>query len=413
MGAPLLASRLPDGALFASDLQAILPYCKDIIFVPNGTYFHADQKEFSFYSKDTQKKISLQSEHIEWSAERVAKEGYEHYMLKEIHQQPIVTADTLSGRLPEAPGQGFNWDILQDPSKGDVKSHEKIWSQVKRLYLIGCGTSYHASMVGKYFFERWARIPVEVDLASEFRYRGPILEPDSLVGVISQSGETADTLAAIRMANEMGTPTFSIVNVPGSSIMREATFCYPTKAGPEVGVASTKAFTAQVTVLSLLALDAARIRAKLDPKLSAEHIQSLARLPHYMEKVLAHADEYVKFGASLKDKRTILFLGRGTMYPIALEGALKLIEITYRHAEGYAAGELKHGPLALVDEGLAAVVLAPTDELLPKTLSNLEEIKSRKGYIIGIGQEGNTEFSSLCNHYVPMPEASWSLNPMI
>jgi glucosamine--fructose-6-phosphate aminotransferase (isomerizing) len=215
------------------------------------------------------------------------------------------------------------------------------------------------------------------------------------------------------MANEMGTPTFSIVNVPGSSIMREATFCYPTKAGPEVGVASTKAFTAQVTVLSLLALDAARIRAKLDPKLSAEHIQSLARLPHYMEKVLAHADEYVKFGASLKDKRTILFLGRGTMYPIALEGALKLKEITYRHAEGYAAGELKHGPLALVDEGLAAVVLAPTDELLPKTLSNLEEIKSRKGYIIGIGQEGNTEFSSLCNHYVPMPEASWSLNPML
>ncbi len=403
-GAPLILGRMKDEALVASDLQAILPFTKDVSFIPHNTLFILSEKTSEFLNAQNESPIKIPTETIEWSADRVAKDGFEHFMLKEIFEQPRVVADTLSGRLPAAGSQAFMWD--------HPKAHEALWRNVKKLYLVGCGSAFHAALVGKYLFEKWARLPVEVDLASEFRYRNPILEPGTVLGVISQSGETADTLAALRMANERGISTFSVCNVPGSTIVRESQFQYPTQAGPEIGVASTKAFTAQLTLLSALALDVARLRG-VQVTQDAEGVNDLARLPHDMEVVLSHSKKYLDLGASLGTKKTLLFMGRGTMYPMALEGALKLKEITYRHAEGYAAGELKHGPIALVDEHLAAIILGPSDELLPKTLSNLEEIKSRKGTIIGVGEEGNKAFEKLCDHYLPIPKVPLSLTPML
>lgn len=405
-GAPMIVGRKGQETILASDLQAILPYTKEVIFVPLHSLFVVDKESVKFFDAQTAKPLELATETIEWSSDRVNKEGFEHFMLKEIFEQPLVVADTLSGRLPQNPKDPFVWD--------HPKAHEALWKNVKKLSLVACGSAYHAACVAKYFFERWARLPVEVDLASEFRYRHPILDAGTVMGVISQSGETADTLAALRLANDAGVTTFSVCNVPGSTIMRESHFQYPTKAGPEVGVASTKAFTAQLTILCALAQDVARLRGfPVNDESGDGAMHTLARLPHDMEKILAHAKEYQALGASLQDKKTILFIGRGTMYPIALEGALKLKEITYRHAEGYAAGELKHGPIALVDENLVAIVLSPRDELRAKTLSNLEELKSRKGVVIGVGEEGDKEFQKLCDHYVPLPKVPSALTPML
>jgi len=397
-GAPLVMGRSPHGSLIASDLHALVAHTREVSFVPNETVFEVTAQGFAYFDSKGQS-LTPQFETISWSAEQVEKEGFETFMLKEIFQQPLVAADTLSGRLPQNASDPFVWD--------HPKAHQTLWKNAKKVYLVACGTAYYAAMTSKYLFEKWAGLPVEVDLASEFRYRNPILEPGTVLGVISQSGETADTLAALRMANEMGATTFSVCNVPGSTIMRESGFQYPTKAGPEIGVASTKAFTAQLLVLAALAEDVARLRGRPSGR------SAFARLPHDMEKVLAKADEYRAIGAGLADKKTILFVGRGPMYPIALEGALKLKEISYRHAEGYAAGELKHGPIALVDERLATIVLGPSDEMLPKTLSNLEEIKSRRGHIIGVGEEGNDEFRALCDLYIPMPKMDWGLAPLL
>ncbi|MBS1983714.1 MAG: glutamine--fructose-6-phosphate transaminase (isomerizing) [Bdellovibrionales bacterium] len=406
-GAPLVAAHTADGTLIASDIQAILSHQTKVSFMPVNSILVAQRESFEFLNPKTLEPKKIDSETIAWSADRVAKDGYESFMLKEIHQQPMVVADTLSGRLPAAEGESFIWD--------NPKAHEALWKNVKKLFLIGCGTSYHVAMTAKYFFERWAGLPVEVDLASEFRYRNPLLDAGTVVGVISQSGETADTLAALRLANERGLTTFSVCNVPSSSIMRESGFQYPTKAGPEIGVASTKAFTSQLTVLCTLAQDVARHRGFSANwgKNGIDNFSALARLPHDMGLVLEHAESYMKAGAELVKTKTIFFLGRGPMYPIALEGALKLKEITYHNAEGYAGGELKHGPIAMVDENLTAVVLAPPDDVQQKTLSNLEEIKSRKGRILGIGQAGDKAFERLCDIYIPMPQANWGVAPML
>jgi len=406
-GAPLVVGHFAKGALVASDLQAMLSYTKDLSFVPVSTVMILHKTQVEFLDSQTLSPKKVKMDHIEWSAERVAKEGYEHFMLKEIFQQPSVIADTLSGRMPEDDLGAFIWDNPQ--------AHAALWKNVKKLYLVGCGSAYYAAMVAKYYFEKWAHLSVEIDIASEFRYRDPVFEVGTIVGVISQSGETADTLAALRLANEKGLTTFSVCNVPGSTIMRESNFQYSTKAGPEVGVASTKGVVTQITLLSALAQDVARLRGR-NPSSSDESVEgyrALARLPQDIEKVLLNAQEYQDVGASLDKMRTILFVGRGTMYPIALEGALKLKEITYRHAEGYAAGELKHGPIALVDKDLAAVVLAPKDGLRAKTLSNLEEIKTRGAYIVGIGEVGDREFESLCDRYIGLPPASWTSAPIL
>jgi len=404
-GAPLIIGHAGDGALVASDLQAILPLTKEVSFLPMNSFFSFTPKALDIFDAQRVEVLRIPRETINWSAEKVAKEGFDHYMLKEIHEQPLVVADTLSGRIPEQVDAPFVWD--------NPKAHEALWKNVRKLNLVACGSAYYSAMIAKYYFERWAKLPVEVDLASEFRYRHPILEPGTVMGVISQSGETADTLAALRLANERGATTFSVCNVPGSTIMRESQFQYSTKAGPEIGVASTKAFTAQLTVLCALAQDVARMRGTVDREARSDAFDSLARLPYDMEKILLNADRYRAVGASLKNQKVILCLGRGSMYPVALEGALKLKEITYRHAEGYAAGELKHGPIALVDEQLTAIVLSPNDELKAKTLSNLEEIRSRKGKIIGIGDESASDFAKLCDEYIPLPKTSWATAPML
>ncbi len=387
----------------ASDSLALLPVTQRFVYLAEGDIVDLHRTHFEIYDKQGQP-VTRAVKTLDMSAEGVSRGKYRHYMQKEIFEQAAAINATLEGRLGRH-------QVLQEMFGAEAGV---IFDKVQHVQIVACGTSYHAGMVARYWLESYAGVSCHVEVASEFRYRGPILEPDSLVGVISQSGETADTLAAIRLANEMGTPTFSIVNVPGSSIMRETTFSYPTKAGPEIGVASTKAFTSQVTVLSLLALDAARIRNRLNPEESAEHIQSLARLPHYMEKVLAHANEYVEFGASLKDKRTILFLGRGPMYPISLEGALKLKEITYRHAEGYAAGELKHGPLALIEPGILTVFGATDPEVREKLASNIKEVQARGGHALVITTDDDVSLDTVADTLIKVPRSlSPTLNALI
>jgi glucosamine--fructose-6-phosphate aminotransferase (isomerizing) len=397
-GAPLVVSKLKDGALIASDIQAIIPYHNEVCFLPKGEIFTADTN--GFYGN------KLQFEKIDWTADKVEKNGFESFMLKEIFQQPMVVADTLTGRLPANERAPFIWD--------HQKAHEVLWKNVKRLYLIACGTSSHAAMAAKYFFERWAHLDCQVDIASEFRYRDPVFEPGTVVGVISQSGETADTLAALRLANEKGASTFSICNVPNSTIARESSFQYPTKAGPEIGVASTKAFTAQLTVLCALALDVGRLRGiQTTKETEMESFHGLARLPQDLDQVLAQSETFIAMGEKVKDQRIILFVGRGTMFPIALEGALKFKELTYMPAEGFAAGELKHGPIAYIDPQVSVVCLAPKDEWYSKTISNLEEIRARGGHIIAIGTEGDTEIQKLSNEFIGLPKSAWGTQPIL
>lgn len=398
-GAPLIVSTLPGRVFIASDLQAILPHHKTVAFLRKNEILKITPQEITSYLNRTPSALSF--EEIHWGVEKTEKEGYETFMLKEIFQQPLVVADTLSGRLPSAPLQPFLWDQLDQ--------HEVFWKQAKRLVLIACGTSYHAALVAKYFFEQWAKLDCQVDIASEFRYRDPILDSDTIVGFISQSGETADTLAALRLANEKNATTFAICNVPSSTIMREARFNYPTQAGPEIGVASTKAFTAQLTLLCALALDVGRLRHHFD----FESFQALARLPHDLHQILNKSDLIIKTGEALAQKKLILFIGRSTMAPLALEGALKVKELTYLPSEGFAAGELKHGPIAYIDPQVATIALIPNDELFAKTYSNIEEVKARGGYIIAIATEGDSRAETIADQVIYIPKSARGTQPIL
>ena len=400
-GAPLVASKLKDGCLIASDIQAIIPYHNEVCFLPKGEILIVDENHFETRNLKTDKVSVPKIERMDWTADKVEKNGFETFMLKELFQQPLVVADTLSGRLPSDESGAFIWDHF--------KAHEVLWKNAKRLYLVACGTSYHAAMTAKYFFEKWARIDCQVDIASEFRYRHPVFETGTVVGVISQSGETADTLAALALANQAGVSTFSICNVPSSTISRESGFHYPTMAGPEIGVASTKAFTAQLTILCALALDVGRLRGNDD----LASFQALARLPHDIDRILKQSETFIQIGAKLKDQKIILFVGRGTMYPIALEGALKMKELTYIPSEGFAAGELKHGPIAYIDPNVTIVTLAPRDECYAKTISNLEEIRARGGHIVAIGTEGDEEIKKISHEFIGLPASAWGTMPIL
>ena len=400
-GAPLVTAQSKDSLYVGSDLQALLSYTNQMHFMPMKSIFCGTVDTMSFYDFDLKKK-EIPATQIDWSPDKIAKGGYEHFMLKEIYEQSAVVADTLSGRLP-GDDHGFVWDFPE--------RHTALWKNVERVVLVACGTAYYAAMTAKYFFEKWAKIPVEVDLASEFRYRNPVLDSKTIVGVITQSGETADTLAALRLALEQKVKTFAVCNVPASSIAREAGMTYPTKAGPEIGVASTKAFTTQLTILSALAQDLGRAKGT-NPNWR-ENAEDMAKLPHFIEAILADSEKFLKLGATLERFKTLLVVGRGNMYPIALEGALKIKEISYRHAEGYAAGELKHGPIALIDSNTCAIVMSPKDELSSKSLSNLQEMKARNGWIIGVGEEKHDSFKAACNEFLSLPEAPLSLAPML
>lgn len=392
---------LGEGEYFlASDVPAFLNHSKEVIFLDNDemALLHKDGVIVTnFEGNPVNKSVTT----ISWSPSMAEKGGYRHFMLKEIFEQPRAIADTIRGRVL--------------PEKGDVALEEfgitaESLKEIDKVFIVACGTSYHAGMVAKYMIEELARVPVEVDIASEFRYRSPIITGKTLFIAITQSGETADTLAASREVRRLGAKVLSICNVIGSTASRESDFVFYTHSGPEIGVASTKAFTTQIVALYLLAVAMGKARGTLPEEKAAALIEDLLRLPGELEHVIELDGEIQAIAKELFKARDFLYLGRGINFPIALEGALKLKEISYIHAEGYAAGEMKHGPIALIDEDLPVVVLAPSGRLYEKVVSNMEEVKSRGGTIIAVSAEKNETIERLAKYSVIIQESNGYLN---
>jgi glucosamine--fructose-6-phosphate aminotransferase (isomerizing) len=348
--------------------------------------------------------VSLKIHQITLSIGELGKGDFEHFMLKEIFEQPKTIEETFRGRLKPDVGEIVLGGLL------DV--FPKI-AQAHRIIIIGCGTSWHAALIGEYLIEEFARIPVEVEYASEFRYRNPVLSSDDVVIAISQSGETADTLAALKMAREKGALIIGICNVVGSSIARETIAGVYTHAGMEIGVASTKAFTAQVTVLTMLAFKLAYSRQKISETIYHQLINELATVPEKARTILISHPHTKKVAERIKDSVNALYLGRGILFPVALEGALKLKEISYIHAEGYAAGEMKHGPIALVDDNLPVMVVAPHDSYYEKIVSNIQEVKARKGNIIAVISEGDTVMKEMADYVLEIPRSHPAVSPLL
>lgn len=388
---------LGEGEFFlASDVPAFLSYSRDVIYLDEGEMVVMTDDGVIVTTLDGSP-VRKDVTSVPWNPSMAEKGGYRHFMLKEIYEQPRAIADTLRGRFYPESGE-VNMDEFGMGIE-DLKS-------IERIFIVACGTSWHAALVGKYMVEELARIPVEVDIASEFRYRNPILGKDSLLIVITQSGETADTLAAQREAKRLGSKVLSICNVVGSTSSREADFVFYTHSGPEIGVASTKAFTTQIIGLYLFAIGLSRLKGMLSDDLAKRLLKDLLYLPGKIEKILALDDKISNIAKELFKAEDFLYLGRGINYPIALEGALKLKEISYIHAEGYPSGEMKHGPIALIDKTVPCVFLAPKGRLYDKMLSNIEEVKSRGGIIVSITDEGNSEVCSRSDYCIHVPEAN-------
>ena len=421
-GPPLVVGIGKNEVFVASDVQALIQYTKNFVYLEDREVASIKGTDVQFFSANgfpIQKKVV----ELNWNPEMVEKQGYAHYMLKEIYEQPRAVASAIEPHVnPETftvalKQVGFNGQPAQKLAELDVatdwKKTQEIFKGIERVFIIACGTSYYAGMVGKYLIEQLARLPVEIDIASEFRYRNPVIPAKTLVVTISQSGETADTLAAIRMAKEMGATTLSICNVKNSTIDREAHGHLYMNSGPEIGVASTKAFTSTMAVLHCLTLAIARARGTMDEAAEKELVKALLAIPSQMEGVLAYDKYFDQAASALKLYRGFLYMGRGTSYPIAMEGALKLKELAYMHAEGYAAGEMKHGPLALIDERMAIVMVAPSDHLYEKTISNLEEARARGGQIISIGTGENDKLRDISQYYLSIPKCHWSLSSIL
>ena len=388
----------------ASDIPAFLKYTRNVMILENGDMATITQKGVSVYNIHKSRTVRKKVEQITWSPTMAEKGGYRHFMLKEIFEQPRAIADTIRGRFSLETGEV------------NLKEFSLKKSQLKKLnkiFLVACGTSWHAALVGKYMIEDMVRIPCDVDIASEFRYRKPIIPKDSLMIVITQSGETADTLAAQREARRLGAKVLSICNVVGSSSAREADGIFYTHSGPEIGVASTKAFTTQLTALYLFSIALARAKDKLGMKEVEGLFNELLQLPEKVEKALQCNEAVKKISKKYYRAQDFLYLGRGINYPIALEGALKLKEISYIHAEGYPAGEMKHGPIALIDHNMPVLALAPDDNVFEKILSNMEEVKSRGGKLIAVAYEDNTKVKSRASHILSVPETNYYLTPII
>ena len=392
---------LGDGENYvASDVTAILSETRKVIFVEEGEMVVVTREGVTLM--DFEGKVhKREPKIITWSAVQAEKGGFKHYMLKEIHEQPRAVADTLVGRVDLERD-----DVSLDGIELDV-------SKIKRIIFIACGTSYHASMVGEFLVESLARIPVEVDFASEFRYRDPIVGPGDLVIAVSQSGETLDTMEAIREAKKKGAQVFALSNVVEASIPRLADFAFYTHAGPEIGVASTKAFTTQLVAIALLAIYLGRRTNKLSKERARELLAELVALPNKMRDIVESGAQIQAIARRYGHAKGFLFLGRGAQFPIALEGALKLKEISYIHAEGYAAGEMKHGPIALIDENLPVVVLCPRGPSYEKTVSNLAEVRARAGKVIAIASRGDNEIGAQSDDVIVVPDTALELQPIL
>ncbi|MDR3608549.1 MAG: glutamine--fructose-6-phosphate transaminase (isomerizing) [Oligoflexia bacterium] len=402
-GSPLVAAIDPEGgAILASDAQPLIDITREVIFVEQGDVVVGDSKGVHFFDLKSGAPIQRKTTRLDWSVETLSKQGFAHYMLKEIHEQPTALVDTFNGLLDLAKRGD------PDPFPFADREVAKLLESASDIVLIACGTSWHAALLGKYWIERWAGVRVSVELASEFRYRQPVLAPQSLVIALSQSGETADTLAVVRQVNGLGNKTMGITNVRGSTLSREATAVLYTSAGPEIGVAATKTFSAQL--LSLLII-AGHLGSKKGRKLEPV-FDELLRVPHLLAGELAGtlASRAHAVAKAIAGYKGFFFIGRGYSFPIALEGALKLKEIAYVHAEGYAGGELKHGPIAMIDPNMVVVVLAPRDSWREKTLSNLEEVKARGAVVLAIGDPSDEALKQASHHWIALPEGARELD---
>ncbi len=378
----------------ASDIPAILSHTRDVIYLEDGDLAEITAQGHKIWSVETGEPIERPIARVQWSAVAAEKGGYKHFMLKEIHEQARAVTDTIRGRASLEQGDVFFNEVSLDTEQ---------LRAVNRIIIIACGTSWHAGLVGKHYLEQATRIPVEVDLASEFRYRDPVVDETCLVIAISQSGETADTLAALKEAGRRGATCLGIVNVIGSTIARTAGEVVYTHAGPEIGVASTKAFTTQMTALYLLAVMLGRRRGTIDVPQARELLGALVEVPGEIDKAIEMNANVRDLAWQYREARSALYLGRGLHHPIALEGALKLKEISYIHAEGYAAGEMKHGPIALIDEHTPTVVVAPRGPSYEKTASNLQEIRARHGPVIALGDAEDEQLKNQCEGFLPVP----------
>lgn len=393
-----------EGEVFAaSDVPAVLAHTRSFIFLEDGDTAILNREGVSIFDESGQS-VERAEKRINWDPISAEKQGFKHFMLKEIFEQPARIVDTLRGRVSPD---------LSDVNISEVDIDETWLAGVEKVVFIACGTSFYASQVGKYMLERYARIAVETELASEFRYRDPIITENTLCVAISQSGETADTLAAMRMARQLGARCLSICNVVESTIARESNGVFYTHAGPEIGVASTKAFITQLSAVAMLTVWLGRRRGTLGEQAASELLEALRTTPTAVEEILSDMSVYDQIAKQFSEANSFLYLGRGAQYPIACEGALKLKEISYIHAEGYAAGEMKHGPIALIDEHLPVVVLAPKDRVYDKIVSNLEEVKARGGRVIAVVSRGDDQVGRHSDFVIEIPQAHEMIQPML
>lgn len=402
-GSPIVIGVGKDEFFIASDATPIVEYTKNVVYLNDNEVATINNGDLTVRTIDNEMKVPFVQE-LELKLEAIEKGGYDHFMLKEIYEQPRSIWDSMRGRIDAQNGR---------LRLGGINEFEKKLTNAKRIIVVACGTSWHAGLVAEYLIEDLARIPVEVEYASEFRYRNPIISEEDVVIAISQSGETADTLAAIEMAKERGATIFGVCNVVGSSIPRATHAGSYTHAGPEIGVASTKAFTAQVTVLTLMALQIAHKKGTITQSRYRSLLHELENIPAKVEVALKSNDKVKEIAARFKDARNFLYLGRGYGFPVALEGALKLKEISYIHAEGYPAAEMKHGPIALIDEEMPVVVIATKNASYEKVVSNIQEVKARKGKIIAIVTEGDDTVKRMADYTIEIPETDDILVPLV
>ena len=391
---PLIVGRSEEGNLIASDVPAVLRYTRDVYFIDNEEIARLSEDDIEFFNVDGEP-IQKESKHIDWDINAAEKNGYEHFMLKEIYEQPKALRDTISPRIKDGE------IVIEELGM----TNEEIRA-IKKIHIVACGSAYHTGVTNKYIFEGLARIPVEVDLASEFRYRNPILEEGALVIIISQSGETADSLAALRLAKERGCTTLGIVNVVGSSIAREADKVMYTWAGPEISVATTKAYSCQLVAQYLLALKFAEVRGKVTKEELADYLHEIEMLPNQIEALLGNKERIQRFANRFVAAKDVFFIGRGIDYAISLEGSLKLKEISYIHSEAYAAGELKHGTISLIEDGTLVIAVVTQEDLYKKSVSNIVEVKTRGAYVLSVTNDNNIDMEKTADSVIYIPQTN-------